>query len=115
MLASGVLSALMFTPNLLLISDLAERGHGEGLFGAFQVAGSLGFLVGPIVGGALLAFTRGGESVGGYQMIFAMVGALEGVLALLAWSALRALAREVQAERIPAIGAEPPHARRVGA
>jgi hypothetical protein len=44
-----------------------------------------------------------------------MVGALEGVLALLAWSALRALAREVQAERIPAIGAEPPHARRVGA
>jgi MFS family permease len=115
MLASGVLSALMFTPNLLLISDLAERGHGEGLFGAFQVAGSLGFLVGPIVGGALLAFTRGGESVGGYQMIFAMVGALEGVLALLAWSALRALAREVQAERIPTIGAEPPHARRVGA
>jgi hypothetical protein len=32
----------MFTPDLLLISDLAERGHGEGLFGAFQVAGSLG-------------------------------------------------------------------------
>ena len=36
MLASGVLSALMFTPNLLLISDLARRGHGEGLFGRFR-------------------------------------------------------------------------------
>ena len=58
MLASGVTSALMFTPNLLLISDLARRGAGEGLFAAFQVAGSLGFLVGPIVGGILVVATR---------------------------------------------------------
>ncbi|MEP7380834.1 MAG: MFS transporter [Gemmatimonadota bacterium] len=99
MLASGVLSALMFTPNLLLISDLAERGHGEGLFGAFQVAGSLGFLVGPLVGGLLLAATGGGDSADGYRMIFALVGALEGGLALLAWAALRRLAREVRTER----------------
>ncbi|MBK6455427.1 MAG: MFS transporter [Gemmatimonadetes bacterium] len=99
MLASGVLSALMFTPNLLLISDLARRGHGEGLFGAFQVAGSLGFLVGPIAGGLLLALTRGDDPVAGYRTIFMLVGALEGGLALLAWAALRALAREVLAER----------------
>ena len=99
MLASGVLSALMFTPNLLLISDLARRGHGEGLFGAFQVAGSLGFLVGPMVGGLLLVLTRGDDPVAGYQTIFALVGALEGGLALLAFGALRALAREVAAER----------------
>lgn len=99
MLASGVLSALMFTPNLLLISDLARRGHGEGLFGAFQVAGSLGFLVGPMAGGILLALTKGGDQVGGYRMIFALVGALEGGLALLAWSALRTLAREVNDAR----------------
>jgi len=94
-----VLSALMFTPNLLLISDLARRGHGEGLFGAFQVAGSLGFLVGPIAGGLLLALTRGDDPVAGYRTIFMLVGALEGGLALLAWAALRALAREVLAER----------------
>lgn len=99
MLASGVLSALMFTPNLLLISDLARRGHGEGLFGAFQVAGSLGFLVGPMAGGILLALTKGDDQVGGYRMIFALVGALEGGLALLAWSALRSLAREVNDAR----------------
>lgn len=123
MLASGVLSALMFTPNMLLIADLAERGHGEGLFGAFQVAGSLGFLVGPVVGGALLVLTRGGEDIGGYQMIFAMVGALEGVLALVAWRALRGLSREVAADRQAAsvanraapVGTDRAHAPGVGA
>ncbi len=96
MLASGVLSALMFTPNLLLISDLAERGHGEGLFGAFQVAGSLGFLVGPIVGGGLLVLTQGGDPVSGYRTIFVLVGGLEGTLALFAYAALRSLARDVR-------------------
>ncbi len=99
MIASGVLSALMFTPNLLLISDLAERGHGEGLFGAFQVAGSLGFLVGPMVGGMLLAATRDGATSGNYRLIFALVGLLEGMLAIVAYAALRRLAREVRADR----------------
>jgi len=99
MVASGVLSALMFTPNLLLISDLARRGHGEGLFGAFQVAGSLGFLVGPLVGGVLLEVTRGPDPVTGYRTIFALVGAGEAGLALIAWAALRSLAREVRTTR----------------
>jgi len=89
----------MFTPNLLLISDLAERGRGEGLFGAFQVAGSLGFLVGPMVGGMLLAATRDGATSGNYRLIFALVGLLEGVLAIVAYAALRRLAREVRADR----------------
>lgn len=93
MLASGVLSALMFTPNLLLISDLAARGAGDGLFGSFQVAGSLGFLCGPMVGGILVASTRGADGTPAYAMIFAMVGVLEIVLALLSWSTLRRLAR----------------------
>lgn len=109
MLASGVLSALMFTPNLLLISDLAERGYGEGLFGAFQVAGSLGFLVGPIVGGSLLVLTQAGDPVGGYRTIFLLVGGLEGTLALVAYTALRSLAREVRGtERLPAHTAPSP-------
>lgn len=99
MLASGVLSALMFTPNLLLISDLARRGHGEGLFGAFQVAGSLGFLMGPMAGGILLSLLHSGDRVTDYRMIFALVGAMEAVLALVAWTSLRAIAREEHAER----------------
>lgn len=92
MVLSGVVSALMFAPNMLLVSDLARRGHGEGLFGAFQMAGSLGFLTGPMVGGILLALTRGGDPVGGYRTIFALVGAMEAVLALAAWRLLRELA-----------------------
>lgn len=99
MLASGVLSALMFTPNLLLISDLARRGEGEGLFGAFQVAGSFGFLVGPIVGGILVATTQGSDGTPAYRAIFAMVGVLEVILAIVSWSSLRLLARESAAER----------------
>ncbi len=106
MIASGVLSALMFTPNLLLISDLAERGHGEGLFGAFQVAGSLGFLVGPMVGGILLATTTDADGSGNYRLIFALVGLLEGVLALVAWASLRRLARAVRADRVGAAAPE---------
>jgi len=100
MILSGVLSALMFAPNLLLISDLAQRrSGGEGLFGAFQVAGSMGFLVGPIVGGILVAVTTGADGVPAYAAIFALVGGLEAALALLTWAALRGLAREVRSTR----------------
>jgi MFS family permease len=92
MVASGVLSALMYAPNLLLISSLAERGSGEGLFGAFQVAGALGFLCGPIVGGILVQSTRGTEGTPAYRAIFAFVGLLEFALAIASWTALRAVA-----------------------
>jgi MFS family permease len=47
MVLSGIASAFIFAPSLLLVSDLVRRGHGEGLFGIFQIAGSLGFLAGP--------------------------------------------------------------------
>jgi len=107
MLASGVFSALMFTPNLLLISDLARRGAGEGLFAAFQVAGSLGFLVGPIVGGVLVAATRGGDGEPAYRAIFALVGGVEVVLAACSWAALRDLARSTAAERENAVAVAP--------
>ncbi len=100
MLASGVTSALMFAPNLLLISDLARRGHGEGLFGAFQVAGSMGFLTGPVVGGILSAATKDGQGRPAYTTIFAGVGALEIVLAVVSFAVLRNLAADVRSERV---------------
>ena len=82
MIASGLTSALMFAPSLLLVSELVKRGHGEGLFGAFQVAGSLGFLAGPIVGGILVAVTgRGGRPA--YEAIFGAVGVVELSLAVI--------------------------------
>lgn len=107
MVASGVFSALMFAPNLLLISDLARRGHGEGLFGAFQVAGSLGFLTGPIVGGILVSVTRDASGVPAYREILASVGGMAVVLAAGSFVVLRRLAAEVQRERRGQVAATP--------
>ena len=80
MVASGVLSALMFAPNLLLTSEVAHRA-GEGIFGAFQIAGSVGFLLGPATGGALVALLRDERGAVRYADIFTIVGGVELVLA----------------------------------
>ncbi len=80
MVLSGVASAFIFAPSLLLVSELVRRGHGEGLFGVFQIAGSLGFLAGPMVGGILVALT-GADGRPAYELIFAMVGLAEMALA----------------------------------
>jgi MFS family permease len=94
MILSGMSSALMFAPNLVLTSDLAKRQGGEGLFGATQIAGSLGFLAGPIAGGVLVAITNRASGVPAYASIFAGVGILEILLAVVSFSLLRHLARE---------------------
>ncbi len=92
MVASGVLSALMFAPNLLLTSEVAQRA-GDGIFGAFQIAGSVGFLIGPALGGVLVSALRDASGTVDYDQIFLMVGALEGVLALASALALGRLLR----------------------
>ena len=95
MVASGVFSALMFAPNLVMISDLARHGAGEGLFGAFQVAGSLGFLFGPVVGGVLVSTTRAADGSPAYAAIFCGVGVFAGLLACITWVTCRRYARGV--------------------
>lgn len=92
MVASGVSSALLFAPSLLLVSELVRRGHGEGLFGIFQVAGSVGFLAGPMIGGILVAIT-GEDGRPAYEWIFAGVGALEVALATVTVAVLRTTER----------------------
>lgn len=91
MVLSGLASAFIFAPSLLLVSDLVRRGHGEGLFGMFQIAGSLGFLTGPLVGGILVALT-GSDGRPAYESIFAMVGLAELGLALGSIVLLRGIA-----------------------
>ena len=81
MVLSGIASAFIFAPSLLLVSELVRRGNGEGLFGVFQIAGSLGFLAGPMVGGILVALT-GSDGRPAYELIFALVGLAEMALAL---------------------------------
>ena len=97
MILSGVLSALMFAPNLMLTSEVAHRA-GDGIFGAFQIAGSVGFLVGPALGGVLVALLRDESGRTDYNQIFTLVGVLEYTLAMASAVALGRLLknRELQ-------------------
>jgi len=100
MVLSGMASAFVFAPSLLLVSDLVRRGNGEGLFGAFQVAGSFGFLTGPVVGGVLVAATSVGGQRPAYEVIFAAVGLLEFGLAVVSYAILRRVVRELRGEEL---------------
>jgi MFS family permease len=88
MVASGILSALMFAPSLVLVSEFSRHGAGEGLFGSFQIAGSFGFLTGPIVGGVLVEVLREPTGAPRWAWIFALVGALLVVLGGVSWRIL---------------------------
>jgi MFS family permease len=94
MVLSGVLSALMFAPSLVLVSEFSRHGAGEGLFGVFQVAGSFGFLAGPLAGGILVELLRDGAGAPRWSAIFAVVGALLAALGLVSWRVLGQLAQE---------------------
>ncbi len=106
MVLSGVLSALMFAPNLMLTSEVARRA-GDGIFGAFQIAGSVGFLIGPALGGVLVSVLRDDAGRVQYNQIFTLVGVLECVLALASAMALGRLLRrrELQVRVMPDMGA----------
>jgi MFS family permease len=105
MVLSGLASAFIFAPSLLLVSDLVRRGHGEGLFGIFQIAGSLGFLAGPLAGGILVAAT-GADGRPAYEVIFALVGLAELGLALGSIALLRNFALKPEAKQRNAQSAE---------
>jgi MFS family permease len=109
MLASGVAGAAIFAPSLVLVAELSQRGENEGLFGAFQVAGSLGFLLGPAVGGLAVELTRDPSGRPAYEAIFAAVGALALFFSVVAWVVLRRAAAGLARAPLPA--APEPQAR----
>jgi MFS family permease len=78
MLALGVASAVMFVPSLLITADSAPERVRTTVLGAFNGAGSLGFIVGPATGGLVsewVAASHGWHA--GYQAAFAVAGASE--------------------------------------
>lgn len=92
MIASGVLSAMMFAPNLAICSDLAPDAQRASVYGGFNMAGSLGFLIGPLFGG--VAFWLIGDSVApasAYMIVFALAGMTEVLCAALTFPHLRRL------------------------
>lgn len=78
MVGLGVASAVMFVPSLLITSDAAPDEIRTTAMGAFNAAGSLGFIAGPITGGLVsqaVAAQSGWET--GYRGAFAVAGLSE--------------------------------------
>jgi MFS family permease len=82
MIGLGVLAALMFPPAIVLTAELSEERMRGSAVGGFNLAGSLGFAIGPILGA--WAYAREG-----FAYAFALCGAFEVALAILAWIWLR--------------------------
>ncbi len=80
MLGLGVLAAIMFPPAIVLTAELSRPLNRASAMGGFNLAGSLGFAVGPLVGA--WAWTRSG-----FGFAFALCGALEIALALVGGAA----------------------------
>jgi MFS family permease len=77
MVALGVLAALMFPPAIALTSIYSEPETRGTAMGGFNFAGSLGFAIGPMVGGWIYLQR-------GYADAFLLSGAMEIALALVA-------------------------------
>lgn len=84
MAAGGLVAALMYAPSLVLTAELAGPQQRATTLAGFNVAGSLGFAVGPLVGAGLLGAygTAAQPDVTAYAKVFATVGALEVAVAL---------------------------------
>jgi MFS family permease len=92
MLALGVLSAVMFVPSLLMVTDLAPDAIRSTALGGFNAAGSLGFVLGPLVGGATSQVVGAATTPhGGYAAAFLAAGLAEIVCVLATLGALRRL------------------------
>ncbi len=92
MVASGVLSAMMFAPNLAICSDLAPGSQRASVYSGFNMAGSLGFLAGPLFGGTLLWLIGNRlEPQAAYVAVFALTGTTEVLCAAITLPYLRRL------------------------
>ncbi len=87
MVTLGVFAALMFPPALLLTAQLSDPLTRGSAMGGFNLAGSLGFAIGPLIG-------QWAYAARGFGYAFLVCGGLEVLLALavlpLAWRWARA-------------------------
>jgi MFS family permease len=75
MITLGVLAAVMFPPTMILTAEIAgPETYGLAMAG-FNVAGSIGFAIGPLVG-------AWAHSRGGFHLAFGLAGALELAIAV---------------------------------
>jgi len=76
--AGGVAAAMMFAPSLLLAVRAGGAGARATALGGFHAAGSLGFLLGPLVGGGAVALASLFDRPGWFAA-FVVVAALQWV------------------------------------
>jgi MFS family permease len=78
MFAIGIAAAVMFVPSMLMTTQIAPAAVRATALGAFNAAGSLGFIVGPITGGAISQLVAGDSGwLAGYRAAFLTAGASE--------------------------------------
>ncbi len=98
----GLVAALMLAPSIILTSQLAGQDQQATAMGGFHLAGSLGFMLGPMLGVGGITLLKAMD-VPVYPAIFIIVGSLEVicVLGMLPWllkvHARRATHKEVLA------------------
>ena len=96
--AIGTTAAVMFVPSMLMTTELTPESVRTTSMGAFNAAGSLGFIVGPATGGLvsqLVASVADWEA--GYRAAFLVAGAAEIALAILVFPRLRRAERAREA------------------
>lgn len=102
MVFGGIVAAMMLAPSLVLVTRLAGDAQATAM-GGFHLVGSLGFMLGPLLGVGALGLIR---SLGAspYPGVFVLVGLLEilCVLLLLPW--LLKLNRRLQPAPAAAVG-----------
>jgi len=78
MFAIGITAAVMFVPSMLVITQVAPDEIRATALGAFNAAGSLGFIVGPLAGGAISQYVaQASDWLTGYRAAFVAAGAAE--------------------------------------
>ena len=94
MFAIGIAAAVMFVPSMLLTIQIAPAAVRATALGAFNAAGSLGFVAGPIVGGSISQLVAGGwDWLTGYRAAFAVAGVSEVLCVAIALPVLLRLGR----------------------
>jgi len=95
MLGLGICAAVMFVPSMLMTIELAPNRIRSTAMGAFNAAGSLGFILGPVTGGWVSQSVASHSGwLAGYRAAFAVAGSSVIVCVLLALPALLRLMRE---------------------
>jgi MFS family permease len=86
---TGATAAAMFVPSMLMTTELTPERARTTSLGAFNAAGSLGFIVGPLTGGWVSQTVASAHGwLEGYRAAFLVAGLSEIALALVAFPIL---------------------------